>query len=52
MLEVEVSFCIAVRDVLDHLMDELHLALRQFALFKVFSEDAAEDAAEILVTRI
>lgn len=52
ILEVKVPFCISVRDVLDHLVDEFHFALRKFALLEVLSEYAAEDAAEIFMARV
>ena len=51
-LKVEITFCVVVRDVLDHLVDECHLALRQLSVLEVFAEKVAEDSAEILVTRI
>ena len=51
-LEIEISICIVVRNVLDHLMDEVHLALRKLAVLDVLSEKVAEDSAEILVTRV
>ena len=37
-LEIEIAVSIVVGDVLDHLMDERHLALRQLAVCKVFAE--------------
>ena len=52
MLEVEVSFRVVVRYILDHLMDKCHLTLRKLAVLEVFTNDVAEDSAEILVTRI
>ena len=52
VLEVEVSVGVIVGDVLDHLVDELHLALRKLSILDVLSEEVAEDSAEVLVTRI
>lgn len=52
VLEVEVSVGVVVGDVLDHLMDELHLALRKLSVLDILSEKVAEDSAEVLVTRI
>ena len=51
-LEVEVSVGVVVGDVLDHLVDEFHLALRKLAVLDVLSDKVAEDSAEILVARI
>ena len=51
-LEIEVSFGIVVRDILHHLVDEVHLALRKLSVLEVFAEQVAEDSAEILVARI
>lgn len=52
LLEVEISVSVVVRDVLDHLMDESHLALRELSVLDILSEKVAEDSAEILVARI
>ena len=52
VLEVEVSVGVIVGDVLDHLVDELHLALRKLSVLDVFSEKVAENTAEVLMTRI
>lgn len=51
-LKVEISFSVIVRYILDHLVDECHLALRKLSVLEVFAEQVAEDSAEILVTRI
>lgn len=52
LLEVEISVSVVVRNVLDHLMDESHLALRELSVLDILSEKVAEDSAEILVARI
>ena len=51
-LEIEVSFSVVIRDILHHLMDEVHLALRKFSVLYVLSKKVAEDSAEVLMTRI
>ena len=51
-LKVEISFCVVVRYILDHLMDKCHLTLRKLAVLEVLAKDVAEDSAEILVTRV
>ena len=51
-LEVEVSVGVIVGDVLDHLVDELHLALWKLSILDVLSEEVAEDSAEVLVARV
>ena len=51
-LEVEISVSVVVRDILHHLVYELHFALRKFAFLEVFADDAAKNAAEIFVARI
>lgn len=50
--EVEVSVGVVVRDVLDHLMDECHFTLRQLPVLNIFSDEVAENASEIFVSRI
>ena len=50
VLEVEVSVGVVVGDVLDHLVDELHLALRKLSVLDILSEKVAEDSAEVLMT--
>ena len=52
LLEVEVSVSVVIGDVLHHLVDEAHLALRKLSVLYVFAEEIAEDSAEILVARI
>lgn len=52
LLEVEISVSVVVRDVLDHLVDEFHLALRKFSVLEILSEKITENSAEILVARI
>ena len=51
-LEIKISVSVVVGNILDHLVDEFHLALRQLAVLDVLSEEVAEDSAEVLVTRI
>ena len=51
-LEVEISVSVIVRNILDHLMDEVHLRLRKLSVLDVLSDEVAEDSAEILVARI
>ena len=51
-LEVEIPFGIVVRYVTDHLMDEFHLAYRQLSVLQVFSNEVAEDPAEIFVASV
>ena len=50
--EIAVSVSVVVGNVLDHLVDELHLALRKLSVLDVLSDEVAEDAAEVFVTRI
>jgi hypothetical protein len=52
VLEVEVSVGVVVGDILDHLVDELHLALWKLSVLDVLSEEVAEDSAEVLVARV
>lgn len=52
LLEVEVSVSVVIGDVLHHLVDEAHLALRKLSVLYVFAEEIAEDSAEVLVARI
>ena len=52
LLEVEVSVSVIVRNILDHLVDEFHFTLRKLSVLDVLSDKVAEDAAEILVTRV
>ena len=51
-LEVEVALGVVVGDVLDHLVDEVHLRDGELAEGEVAAEDIAQDPAEILVTRV
>ena len=51
-LEIEVAFSVVVRDVLYHLVNEIHLALREFSVLDVLSDEVAEDSAEILMAGI
>ena len=51
-LELEIVFCIVVGDILHHLVDEFHLALRKLSCCNVFAQNVAEDSAEVLVTWI
>ena len=51
-LEIEVSVGVVVRDVLDHLVEECHLALRELSVLDIFSDKVAEDSSEVLVARI
>ena len=50
--EVEVSVSVVVRDILDHLVDEVHFALRKLSVLDVLSYEVAEDTAEVFVARI
>ena len=50
--EVEVTCSIVVRYVLDHLVYEVHFALRQPSLLQVLPYHAAEYPAEILMTGV
>ena len=52
LLEVEVSVSVVVRDVLDHLVEEVHLALRKLSVPDIFTDEVAEDSSEVLVARI
>ena len=52
LLEVEISVSVVIGDVLHHLVDEAHFALRKLSVLYVFAEEIAEDSAEILVARI
>ena len=52
LLEIEISISVVIGNILDHLVDEFHLALRQLSVLDILSEEVAEDSAEILVTRI
>ena len=51
-LEIEVSVGVVVRDVLDHLVEECHLALRKLSVLDVFTDEVAEDSSEVLMARI
>lgn len=51
-LEIEIAVCVIVRDILDHLMDKCHFALRKLSVLDVFAEKVAEYSAEVLVARI
>ena len=51
-LKVEIPVSVVVRYVLDHLVDEVHFRSRKLSVLDVLSDEIAEDAAEILVTRI
>ena len=51
-LEIEISVSIVVGNILHHLVDEVHLALRKLSAADIFSYEVAEDSAEILVARI
>ena len=50
--ESEISICVVVRDVRNHLVDKRHLAARQLAVFDILAEHVAKDAAEIVVAGI
>lgn len=50
--EVEIACGVVVRYVLDHLVYEVHLALRQPPLLQVLPYHAAEYPAEILMTGV
>ena len=50
--EVEISFCVIVGNILDHLMDEIHFTSWKLAVLKILTYEVAKNSAEILVTRI
>ena len=50
MLEIEVSVSVVVRNVFNHLMDELHFALRKLSVLDVFSDKVTENTTEVLMT--
>ena len=50
--EVEITGGIVVGNILDHLMNERHLAFRQSAFLDILSENGTEYSAEIFMTRI
>lgn len=53
-LELEIVLCVVVADVFDHLVDTLLLVacIRYLTVLDVVSEYVAENAAEVLVSRI
>ena len=50
--EVKIAGGIVVGNILDHLMNERHLAFRQSAFLDILSENGTEYSAEIFMTRI
>ena len=43
LLEVKVSVSVVVRDILDHLVDELHLALRKLSVLDALPRTCDDD---------
>lgn len=52
ILEIKIVLCVVVRDIFDHLTDSFHLGSRELAVLDVCADHVAEDAAEVLMTRV
>ncbi len=50
--ELKVALGVVVADVFHHLADARHLSCRQFSVLHITPYKVAEDATEILMTRI
>ena len=51
-LKIEIALRIIIADILNHILDSLHLAFRYEPILDIATYKITEDAAEILMARI